>query len=183
MAKNGEFVVDGFYFSDEDLLKEARKEAEGVRYIKAHMDSAHPDKVLQIYQRVIEQKTFQTQVGYAYLKELQDYLYTMPQVPNDAVPPIPVRANVKVMSASGTTEILRNENKKSRRSLRLSVIINFMAAAVIAVMFAIAMTSSSPTVLNYEEELINKYSSWEEELKEREAKLLEKERSLNGYDD
>lgn len=183
MAKNSEFVVDGFYFSDGDLLKEAKKEAEGVRYMKARVDLQHPEKVLQIYNRMIEQKTFQTQVGYAYLQELQDYLYTMPQVPNDAVLPIPVRANVKVMSASGTTEILRNENKKSRHFLRLSVIINFIAAAVIVVMFAIAMSGDSTTVLNYEKELTNKYASWEEELKEREALLMEKERTLNGYDD
>lgn len=183
MAKNSEFVVDGFYFVDGDLLKEAKKEADGVRYIKARIDLQQPDKVLQIYRRVIEQKTFQTQVGYAYLRELQDYLYTMPQVPNESVPPIPVQSNVKVMNASGTTEQLRSANQKSRRCLRWSVIINLIAAAVIAAMFAIAMSSSSPTVLNYEEELTDKYSSWEQELKEREAVILEKERSLNGYDD
>ena len=183
MAKNSAFIVDGFLFEDEDLVKEAKKEAEGVRYMKARVDLQYPERVLQIYQRMIAQNMFQTQIGYAYLRELQDYLYTMPQVSNDEVPPIPVRANVRVSDASGTTEALREENGKSRRAFRWSMIINFFAAAVILVMFAIAMSSSSPTVLNYENELQNKYAAWEQELKEREAAVSEKERMLYGDND
>lgn len=183
MEKNSAWVVDGFLFEDEDMLKEAKKEAEGVRYMKARVDLQYPDRVLQIYRRMIEQNMFQTQIGYAYLSELQDYLNTMPQISNDDVPPIPVHMTVRVSDASGTTEVLREENVKSRRAFRWSVVINFFAAAVILVMFAIAMSSSSPTVLNYENELQNKYASWEQELQEREAVLLEKERMLYGNDD
>ena len=113
MAKNSMSIVEGFSFDDEDLLKEAKKEAEGVRYMKARVDLQYPDRVLQIYQRMVAQNMFQTQVGYAYLRELQDYLYTMPQVSNDEVPPIPVHTTVKVADASGTTEALREENGKN----------------------------------------------------------------------
>ena len=72
MDNNNILVVDGFSFDDEDLFKEAKKEAEGVRYMKARVNLQYPDRVLQIYRRMIEQKMFQTQVGYAYLRELQD---------------------------------------------------------------------------------------------------------------
>lgn len=183
MAKNSMSIVEGFSFDDEDLLKEAQKEAEGVRYMKARVDLQYPDRVLQIYQRMVAQNMFQTQVGYAYLRELQDYLYTMPQVSNDEVPPIPVHTTVKVADASGTTEALREENRKSRRAFHWSVVINCFAAAVIVIMFAIAMSSSSPTVLNYENKLQDKYAVWEQELKEREAAVSEKERMLYGDDD
>ena len=183
MAKNSTDIVDGFSFDDEDLLLEAKKEAEGVRYMKAKVDMQYPDRVLQIYQRMIAQKMFQTQVGYSYLRELQDYLYTMPQVSNDEILPIPVNSTVKVSDASGTTEALREENGRCRRAFRWSLVINFFAAAVIVVMFAIAMSSSSPTVLNYENELQNKYAAWEQELSEREAAVLQKERMLNGDND
>lgn len=183
MAKNSTFITDGFIFDDEDLLKEAQKEAEGVRYMKARMDLQYPDRVLQIYRRMIAQNMFQTVVGYAYLRELQDYLYTMPQIPNDEILPIPVHRTVKVVDAAGTTEALREENAKSRRAFRWSLVINFFAVAVIVVMFAIAMSSSSPTVLNYENELQNKYAAWEQELSERETAVLQKERMLNGDDD
>lgn len=183
MEKNSTFIVDGFSFEDEDLYKEAKKEAEGVRYMKARVNLQYPDRVLQIYCRMVEQQMFQTEIGYAYLRELQDYLYTMPQISNDDVPPVPVRATVKVSDASGTTEALREENRKSRNAFRWSVIINFLAAAVILVMFAIAMSSGSPTVLNYEKELQNKYSAWEQQLQEREAAVSQKERMLYGDDD
>lgn len=183
MKKNSELIVDGFLFENEDLMKEAKKEAEGVRYMKARVDLQYPDRVLQIYQRMIAQEMFQTQIGYAYLRELQDYLYTMPQIANDDVPPIPVHMTVRVSDASGTAEVLREENSRSRKAFRWSLIINFMAAAVIFVMFAIAMSSSSTTVLNYESKLQDKYASWEQELQEREAVLAEKERMLNGNDD
>jgi hypothetical protein len=52
-------------------------------------------------------------------------------------------------------------------------------------MFFIAMSSSSPTVLNYENALIDKYSAWEQDLNEREQAVKEKERTLldDGYTD
>ena len=183
MKKQDTFIVNGFSFDDEDLFQEAKKEAEGVRYMKARVDLQYPDRVLQIYRRMIEQQMFQTQVGYAYLQELQEYLHTMPQVKDQEIPPIPVYSAVKVSDASGTTEALREELAGSRRACRWSVIINFFAVAVILVMFAIAASGSSPTVLNYENELQNKYAEWEQELREREASLLQKERMLYGDDD
>ncbi len=183
MAKNDAWIVEGFSFDDEDLYKEAKKEADGVRYMRSHVDLQYPDRVLAIYQRMVTQKMFQTQVGYAYLHELQDYLYTMPQVKNDQIPPIPVRFQVKVVDAAGTTNALREESNQHRRAFRWSLAVNFLAVAVILVMFAIAYSSNSITVLNYENKLQDKYASWEQELKEREAVILQKERLLNGDDD
>ena len=42
-------------------------------------------------------------------------------------------------------------------------------------MFYVNSTINSPTILNYEEKLIDKYSSWEQELSEREAAVKKKE--------
>ena len=42
-------------------------------------------------------------------------------------------------------------------------------------MFYVSTTINSPTILNYEEKLIDKYSSWEQDLTEREKALKEKE--------
>ncbi|MEY8335038.1 hypothetical protein AALB53_18330 [Lachnospiraceae bacterium 47-T17] len=183
MADRSERIVDGFYFEDGDILREARKEEEGVRYMKARIDLEQPDKVLHIYRRMLEQKSFQTQVGYAYLRELQEYLRAMPQVANEDIAPITVHADLKVLDASGTTESLRRENKKAKQSLRRSVFLNIALFVVIGVIFGIALTSNSPTVLNYEKELVNRYAAWEQQLKERENAILEKERALNGDDD
>lgn len=183
MADRSERFVDGFYFYDEDILREAKKEAEGVRYMKARIDLEQPEKVLNIYNRMLQQKSFQTQVGYTYLRELQEYLLAMPQVANEDIAPIRVYADVRVLDASGTTESLRKENRKVRQSLRHSVLLNILLFVVIGVIFGIALSSNSPTVLNYEKELVNRYSAWEQELDEREDAIMEKERALNGDDD
>lgn len=177
MQKN-ENVVEGFSYRDPDLYRETKKEADGVRYMKSRVDFQYPQQVHQIYCRMIEQEMFQTQVGYAYLQELQDYLRTMPQIPNDEIPPIPVGAVVRVADASGTVEALRADREQLRHSLRRSVVLNVVAAAMIVVMFAIAFSSSSPTVLNYENRLIDKYSAWQQELEQRETVVQEKERVL-----
>ncbi len=182
MLRN-ENVVEGFSYKDADLYREAKKEADGVRYMKSRVDFQYPEQVHQIYCRMIEQEMFQTQVGYAYLQELQDYLRTMPQIPNDEIPPIPVGAVVCVADASGTVDTLREERSKLRRSLQRSVMLNIVAAAMIVVMFAIAFSSSSPTVLNYENRLLDKYSAWQQELEQREAVVQEKERTLLYGDD
>ena len=42
-------------------------------------------------------------------------------------------------------------------------------------MFYVSTTINSPTILDYEEKLIDKYSSWEQDLTEREQALKEKE--------
>lgn len=183
MTDRSERCVDGFYFYDEDILREAKKEAEGVRYMKARVDLEQPDKVLNIYNRLLKQKSFQTQVGYTYLRELQEYLLAMPQVANEDIAPIRVYADVRVLDASGTTESLRKENKKVRQSLRHSVLLNVLLFVVIGVIFGITLSSSTPTVLNYEKELVNRYSAWEQELTERENAVMEKEEALHGYDD
>ena len=59
-----------------------------------------------------------------------------------------------------------------------SMIVNAMLVAVIVVMFYIAYTSDNPNILNYENNLVNKYAQWEQELSERENAIREKERNL-----
>ena len=47
-------------------------------------------------------------------------------------------------------------------------------------MFAITLTSNTPTILNYENKLIDRYEHWEQELNEREQELDEREQKLNS---
>ena len=51
--------------------------------------------------------------------------------------------------------------------------------AIIIGMFIINQTSNHPTILNYEEKIIDKYAQWEEQLDQREQELNERERQLN----
>ncbi|MDD6038141.1 MAG: hypothetical protein PUD20_05025 [bacterium] len=177
MAKNSEWVVEGFQFDDIDLLHEAKKEAEGVRYVRERMDFDSPEKVLKVYDRMLEQNMFRTPVGQVFLREVQDYLYSMPQVANEQIHPIQVKIPEK--TAQKDTEKDARLDMSTKRKFRTSVIINVVLAAMIVVMFAIALSSSHPTILNYENKLIDRYSEWEHSLEEREQEIRQKERELN----
>ena len=55
-----------------------------------------------------------------------------------------------------------------RHCLALSVVCAILAVSVIA-MFIISGTGNNTTILNYENQLIDKYEAWEQELEQREA--------------
>ena len=59
------------------------------------------------------------------------------------------------------------------------IIVNVALVIIIAAMAVIMMTSSNPTIIDYENKLQDKYSGWEEELSSREAVIKEKENQLN----
>ena len=48
----------------------------------------------------------------------------------------------------------------------------------VVAMFAMALTSDSPTIVDYQSKLLNRYASWEQELTEREKAVSEKEQEL-----
>ena len=42
---------------------------------------------------------------------------------------------------------------------------------MVVFMFAITLTSDSPTILDYEKKIVNRYEAWEQELDAREQEL------------
>ena len=48
----------------------------------------------------------------------------------------------------------------------------------VVAMFAMTLTSDSPTIVDYQSKLLNRYASWEQELTEREKAVSEKEQEL-----
>ena len=74
MPENTQRVsVGGFSFENKDEAEQAKKEIEGIKYIKAKTDMSDPEVILQVYNKMIGQKLFETAVGYSYLKDLQEY--------------------------------------------------------------------------------------------------------------
>ena len=91
MPENTQRVsVGGFSFENKDEAEQAKKEIEGIKYIKAKTDMSDPEVILQVYNKMIGQKLFETAVGYSYLKDLQEYLTTIPFIKNEDILPIPV---------------------------------------------------------------------------------------------
>lgn len=68
---------------------------------------------------------------------------------------------------------------KYRRLFHVSLFFTVVFAAIIVGMFSITyMSGNSVTILNYENAIIDKYESWENELNEREQELKKREQAL-----
>ena len=73
MPENTQRVsVGGFSFENKDEAEQAKKEIEGIRYIKTKTDMNDPEVILQVYNKMIGQKLFETAVGYSYLKRSEE---------------------------------------------------------------------------------------------------------------
>lgn len=176
MARLSDFIVEGYLIADAEQLEDAKKEREGVEYVRSRIDMNNPASVLKIYNKIIDQNMFKTQVGISFLRELQDYLYSCTSVDPERIGAIPVTPPPKPKII--TEDLAEDERKKykNRQSWLIAVIIALGAAIII--MFAIAASSGNPTILNYENSIIDKYSVWEADLEKREAALKEKEYGL-----
>lgn len=183
------YVVEGFAFYSEAEAEQAKKEYEGIKYIKEKADMSKPDVMLQIYNKMIKEKMFVTSVGYAFLYDLQEYLRTNPGIKDEDILPI------RIVHPS-VQESLREEKQKHQEQLRaikqksdkktmtdsevmkkykILLVMNLVLMISVVFMFIISATSGHPTILNYEKKIINRYSAWEQELTEREAALREAE--------
>lgn len=187
------YVVEGFLFSSESEAEQAKKEQEGVKYVRGKLDMDQPEKVLQLYNKMVDENLFVTAVGLAYLADLRDYLVTIPFVNNEDIHPIRVthpavdeaikeqkqiqKEKVQEVKSAAKKAVTAAKDTKLQKKLQVSFIINIILVVCVVLMFAISATSGHPTILNYETELINRYSAWEQELTEREAEIREWERN------
>lgn len=187
------YIVEGFSFSSEHEAEQAKKELEGVKYVRGKLDMDQPDRVLQLYNKMVDERLFVTAVGLAYLADLREYLVTIPYVNNEEIHPIYVAhpavdeaikeqkqiQKEKVQEAKSAAQKAVNAAKDTNLSgkLRVSFLLNIILTICVLLMFIISGTSSHPTILNYETVLINRYSAWEQELTEREAVIREWEQN------
>ena len=188
MAGKKEIKINGFVFTDEAEAEQAKKEAQGIHYVEERADMHHPETVLEIYNKMVKQELFETAVGYTYLKELQEYLIQNPAINNGDILPIYVTHPMLEESLKKKLRISAkhqsNEKKAAkkadgyRKKYEITLFISVVLAVSVIGMFIIASTSNSPTILNYENKLIDKYAAWEQELDEREAAIKEQERAL-----
>ena len=191
MSETNRVMVNGFSFASEAEGRQAAKEAEGVRYIAEKVDMNNPDRVLHIYNKMIQEELFETVVGFAYLKELRDYLRSIPFIDKDEILPIPVghptleesireAQRTGVRRKAGTDGTVRHMDYRAR--YRIASTLCIVLAVCVAAMFAITATTNSMTILNYEQQVIDRYEAWEQELSEREAALLREEQNGEGED-
>ncbi len=179
-----EYTVNGFLFGSKEDVELAEQEVSSIKYIDGRIQNRNKDTVLSVYQGAIDRKMFRTPIGYAFLFDLQKRLEAL-GVKKDDIPPIPL---YQVYNNNLEEELKPRRNitvpvhKKKNEVVRMNrtlILINVILIILIIALFVINIKGSTPTVLNYKYALENEYASWEQELKDRENTIREKERELN----
>ena len=192
---NKVITVSGFAFENPSVGEEALKEQEAIEYVSNQLNFNDTKSLLTLYNQMVRRRMFHTEVGYAYLKSIQDYLMKTDIDPAD-IESIPVNVDYstdennispKRGGTNNSADNVNNDIKLRQREIKLKnklkrfqrltitfITITIVLAATVVAMFVIANTSDNPTILNYEEVLQNKYAAWEQDLEAREAALKNK---------
>lgn len=178
-------IIEGFYFTDEKIAEQAKREADGVKYIKENTNMENPQMVLPLYRKLIAEQLFETPIGIGFLKELRDYLVAVPGISEQELDVIPTEVllqekEVRNVKREKTADRERMEKKlvQVKQNLRISLLANLFLVIVVIGMLIVAMTSNRPNIINYENKLVDKYAQWQQELEEREQTVKEKEQEL-----
>ena len=198
------YKVGNYEFETQAQADVAQKELEGVRYIRSQTNMDDPDVVLQLYNSLILKEVFVTPVGFDFLRQLQEYLNTIPYIKNEDILPIPVyrpelveeddpkrekqvRDRAQKRRQKKAKELRAQKKRKNRDYHGAYLVSTFFAvvfALVIAGMFAITyLSDDNVNILNYENAIIDKYEDWQKALDEREKQLDERESELDERED
>lgn len=194
------YEAGGFVFRTKKEAELAQREIEGTKDLRQKLDMENPNAVFSIYQNLIEQDLFETPVGYCFLKELRDYLLMIPVISNEEVLAIPIRypqteEEEKKQKKEQKKEEQRKERQKEKEKAKnrkeqkkegknykgrcqFFMVTSLILLISVVSMMLLAATSDNVNILNYENKLIDKYSSWEQELEEREQAVKEQEQAL-----
>ena len=178
-------TVDGYVFDDEKIGSDALKEQEAVEYVRAQVDLENISSVHAVYSQMLSRSVFHTPVGIGFLKKLQDILLESKNIDPSSIDPIPVSYELHkfsdVGSASGDGRILERQKKRledceaslkrTKKNAKIFTVTTVILAVCVVAMFLITLSSESPTVLNYKQKLTDEYSSWADELTERERQV------------
>ena len=90
-----------------------------------------------------------------------------------------LRKKLRISAKNRASE--KKASKKTdgyRKKYEITLFISVILAVSVIGMFIVASTSDSPTIVDYQSKLLNRYASWEQELTEREKAVSEKEQEL-----
>ncbi len=180
--KKKELTVNGFQFGTKEDVLIAQQELSAIQYIDKKINIMGGENVLSVYQAALERRMFKTPLGYSYLYELQKRMMQL-GIDREKIQPIPLYQvfNHNYKEDIKPVRIVKRIKKKdkTKSNLRVSILMNIILIILVIVLFFISFTGNTPTVLNYRNAIENEYSSWEQELINREQALREKERAIS----
>lgn len=183
MADKDNLLVNGYRFGSVKDAKSAEEELKKAMYFKDKMVGKTARSRLAVYDKILDQKMFQTPLGWEYLRHMQMELLKS-GIPESEIRPIPMYVTFVHDAEDGAgsmpaRQYIRPSRKKSGvNKFRISLGLNVILVILVVAMFVIALDSDNPNILNYKQVLVNEYATWEQELTEREKAIREKEKSL-----
>ncbi len=189
LVENMNNIIMGFEFDDTESYNLAKKELDYINRLKENMNINHPDSLLEVYNRLINDEFFKTPVGMEFLRGMQKELYANKVIDNSKIRSIPaiVYNKNKIVSSSNEkveqrTDIIESKvknvtkGKSKYRDLYIKMlIINVALVLTILVMFAITKRADKFDADYYRESIEDSYVNWQNELDERESSINSRE--------
>lgn len=174
--------AEGFFFYTEKDAALAVEERKRIDYLEKKMDYNKPEMILKVYDKIINDRLFETPVGLLYLQRMRKNLLEQPEIDPAQVRSIPLYMPFhpeKVEHSPIKPRIQPSKQKpKQAQALPISIILNIALVIAVILMFVIALRTDEPNILNYERALTDRYAGWEQELTQREQAVRDKELEL-----
>lgn len=191
---NNKYIIGGYSFSNKGDYERALKEKEAISYIVANTNMADMKSVLKVYNRSVEKKSFQTVLGLEFIKNMRKNLINSGIVSEDTIQAVPVppasagkgvKADNSIAQDMAEKYKIAYENEHTGRNIRNMAIV-FLVVIIGAMMFI--TYNSKYSVFTYftdyktdmENELVDKYQEWKNQLEKKEKELDEREKALGN---
>ncbi|WP_027422129.1 hypothetical protein [Lachnobacterium bovis] len=186
-------IVDDFNFEDDQEALKAKKEVEGIKYVKTKGNLENVNHIIKIYSMLIEKEYFSTLVGINFMVSLRKKAIEL-GAKEEQLPTIfvPKKKEIEVDDGKAarrelaqfkkhmvSKEEFNSVKKKKRFFTFLTVIFGLSIIGMFAIMF---YTRSTTTIVNYETKIINKYEAWNKKLNKKEKELNKKAQYLNSLE-
>lgn len=177
------YSLNSFTFESRESYEQAKKETEIIEQLKENTDLSNARTALKVYNKSISEKVFHTVAGYYFLLELRRSILESGLVTERALAQIPIQEPLRtrndVIPHRPSQEGKFHKLYEGQRLLNKKLKIALAAAVLILAGFVIINFRFEYTIFTYftnykdkmENELIDKYEHWEEELETRERQL------------
>lgn len=191
--------IDCFLFATEDTYETAKREKIVIEKIRKKYDVRNKQVALKIYRKAVKDNSFSTLVGYAFLEELYHNM-EIAGVNVEELPPVFTEKKDEKEKKNGSSQNRIDKNAQERKNSKWKLLyegqkrINKHLKIAIAMLVILILSlfvieyKSQYSIFTYftdykskmEQELIDQYENWEEQLQQREDALQQREDALNG---
>ena len=184
--KKQDNTVGGFEFVSENDAQKGQMDLSKIKLLESRVKASRPGDLKAVYEKAIENKIFKTPIGWGYLLNLRKKLLESGFKEEDLIP-IPLNVSITRHSAMENLtvrqRIIPDTSKKESPFKRIfPIVLDIVLAILVVVMFLIAASGENDNIINYKRNVTNRYSSWEQDLTDREKAVREAEKRL-GIED